>query len=117
VKIVSKDELKKMPKGTPFAEYHGKEKMWPQSFDIFVDDCEYIDDFHYRSMDSPEHDDSEQLWERQAEMGSGGASYPVDLEIDREGLYDPDTRYLVWEPDDVRRIINLLQGGDDERDN
>jgi hypothetical protein len=34
--------------------------------------------------------------------------------VAREGLYDPNTRYIVWEPDDVARIINLLQGGDED---
>lgn len=51
------------------------------------------------------------------EMDEQGTAYPVDLQIDREGYYDPDSRYLVWEPDDVRRIIALLQGADkDEKD-
>lgn len=42
-----------------------------------------------------------------------GKSFPVDLTIAREGLYDETACYLVWEPEDVERIINLLRGGED----
>lgn len=47
---------------------------------------------------------------RQHDMAATGATYPVDLDVCREGYYDSTIRYLVWEPDDVRRIIALLQG-------
>ncbi len=115
MKIVSKAELQQMPKGTPFAEYEPK-AGWPQEFLIFVAPCGYIDDFYYRSVSSPENSGTDQLIDREREMAEAGASYPVETDIDREGLHDPDLRYLVWEPEDVARIINLLQGGDDPRD-
>ncbi|MGW6121485.1 hypothetical protein ACWFRF_20755 [Nocardia sp. NPDC055165] len=115
MKIVSKAELQAMPKGTPFAEYHPG-AGWPQGFDIFVAPCGYIDDFYYRSISSPENDGTSQLLEREDEMNVTGAAYPVDTDIGREGLHDPAMRYLVWEPEDVARIIHLLQGGDDPAD-
>ncbi len=106
-----------MPKGTPFQPYDGRGARWPESFDIFVGDCGYIEDFYYRSTNSPENNGTEQLLGRRNEIDEDGTSYPVDLDVDREGYFDLDSRYLVWEPDDVRRIIHLLQGGDkDERD-
>jgi hypothetical protein len=116
MRIVSKAELMAMPEGTPFATYHGRQAGWPDSFNIFVRPTGNFDDFYYRSTDNPEFEDSAQLFDRQEEMDAGGTSYPVDVSIDRDGLYDPTDRYVVWEPDDVRRIINLLQGGDDEKD-
>lgn len=116
MRIVSKAELKTLPKGTPFALYLGEGKPWPQGFDILVGGDRHIDDFYYRSTNCPDADSSEEMWDRQREMTDTGAAYPVDLSIGREGYYDPDTRYLVWEPDDVRRIVHVLQGGDDEKD-
>jgi hypothetical protein len=114
---VSKAELKALPKGTPFAQYLGGRAPWPGSFDILVGADEYIDDFYYRSTNCPDADSSEEMWDRQREMVESGAAYPVELSIGREGYYDPDTRYLVWEPDDVRRIVALLLGADkDEKD-
>jgi hypothetical protein len=116
MRIVSKAELMAMPKGTPFASYYGRQSRWPDGFNIFVSPTGNADDFYYRSTSSPEFEDSTQLFERQEAMDTVGTSYPVDVSIDRDGLYDPTDRYVVWEPDDVRRIINLLQGGDDEKD-
>ncbi|MFE3052337.1 hypothetical protein [Nocardia sp. NPDC059239] len=117
MKIVSKAELMTMPKGTPFKACPGRGSGWPQSLDIFAGPCGYIDDFYYRSTDTPDARSSEELFERERAMDTTGVSYPVDLDVDREGYYDPDTRYLVWEPDDVRRIVHLLLGGDkDEQD-
>ncbi|MFC4373280.1 hypothetical protein ACFO5K_04125 [Nocardia halotolerans] len=115
MRIVSKAELQTMPKGTPFAEYQ-PDGAWPDGFDIFVGDCGYIDDFYYRSINSPEHGGTHELIERRRDMAATGATYPVDTAVDREAYYDPDTRYVVWEPDDVARIIHLLQGGDDQKD-
>lgn len=111
MRIVSKAELKAMPKGTPFAEFHPN-GSWPQGFDIFVADCGYIDDFYYRSINTPLNSGSSDLSNRETEMHLAGTAYPIDCGVDREGYYDPDIRYLVWEPDDVSRIIALLQGGD-----
>lgn len=117
MKIVGKAELKTMPKGTPFALYNPSPSFaWPDGFDIFVGDCGFIDDFYYRSINCPENDGSDQLWERQREMYRTSISYPIDTDIGREGLHEPDTQYLVWEPEDVARIIHLLQGGDDPAD-
>ena len=55
------------------------------------------------------------MMDRESDMADNGTAYPVGLYPQREGLYDPNTRYLVWEPEDVARIINLLRGGDDEQ--
>lgn len=118
MKIVSKAELKKMPKGTPFILYNrGPNVAWPDGFDIFVGPVTYdIDDFYYRSINYPEHGGSSDLSDRQDEMADTGKAFPMDTGVDREAYYDPDTRYLVWEPEDVARIIHLLQGGDDPAD-
>jgi hypothetical protein len=114
MKIVSKAELQTMPKGTPFAEY--LPGHWPDGFMIFAGPCGYIDDFYYRSINCPESNGSDQMMDRQVEMVETGKAYPVDTDIGREGLHDPTMRYLVWEPEDVARIIHLLQGGDDPAD-
>ena len=48
-----------------------------------------------------------------AEYRGANAAWPEGFEIfSREGYYDNTMRYLVWEPDDVHRIIALLQGAD-----
>ncbi len=116
MKIVSKQELMTMPVGTPFAEYTGG--FWPDGFDIFAGStCSDVEDFYFRSIATAESEDMYEMIGRHEGMAAYGDSYPVDLTISREGMYDPNTRYLVWEPDDVRRIVNLLLGATkDDRD-
>lgn len=114
MRIVSKTELLAMPKGTPFAEYHPT--RWPDRFSIFAGPTGYGEDFWYRDICHPQNDETGQLLDRQGEMAEKGARYPVETTMAREGFFDLDMRYVVWEPEDVARIINLLQGGDDPSD-
>lgn len=123
MKIVSKSELMRMPKGTLFADfYNGPDRMWTKGPEfILVAPCIPGDDgephdFMYISIDTPDHWDLDELINHCDEMVHTGSSYPVDLTIAREGLYDANCRYIVWEPEDVARIINLLQGGDEDRE-
>lgn len=115
MKIVSKQELMEMPVGTPFREYTGG--FWPDGFDIFAGKSGVVGGFHHRSITSPEGYDVFELIDHKEGMAYDGESHPVYLGMFHEFPYDSTTRYLIWEPDDVRRIIDLLQGADkDERD-
>lgn len=107
MKIVSRAELKAMPRGTLYTEFHeGKDRGWPAGPNaLFIGDCEYIDDFYTVGISTPDAESSAVLFDRQHEMGQQGTAYPVDLATDREALYEDHCRYLVWEPDDVRDII------------
>jgi hypothetical protein len=121
MRIVSKAELVKMPKGTLFADFReDADRMWTKGPEfilhspVFLRDDEEPNDFFYASIDTPDHDDLWELVGNCDDMVRTGKSYPVDLVVAREGLYDSTSRYIVWEPDDVARIINLLQGGDED---
>jgi hypothetical protein len=116
VRIVSKAELLMMPVGTPFAEYRAETGWWPEGFMVFAGP-DGFNDFYYRSINTPENSGSDQLFERWEEMGrSSKVSYPVETDISRDGMYNPESLYLVWGAVDVERIINLLHGHDDPRD-
>ncbi|MEV0247946.1 hypothetical protein AB0H76_15240 [Nocardia sp. NPDC050712] len=107
MKIVTRAELKAMPIGTLYTEFHedGK-KGWPFGPDsLFIGDCGYIDDFYMIGIGTPDAESTEVLFDRQGEMEQQGAAYPVDLATDREGMYQDHCRYLVWEPEDIRDIV------------
>lgn len=94
-----------MPPGTLYADYH-EGQGWPLGpTDVFIGDIDYINDFHCADLHSPESSGSSQLFERHREMDEQGAEYPIALDVDREGLYEDDTRYLVWEVADVAAIV------------
>lgn len=104
MRIVTKAELRKMPVGTLFADYHAD--RWPEGPEsIFLGDLDYISDFQYCSIDGPQNAGSSQLFEREREMDTEGTAYPVDLSCAREGYYDDTTRYLVWDEADVAAIV------------
>ncbi|WP_280465624.1 hypothetical protein [Nocardia brasiliensis] len=104
MRIVTKAELKTLPVGTLFADYH--DNHWPDGPEsVFLGDIGYIDDFWYFSINTPRNNGSSQLFDRELEMQESGTAYPVDLVCAREGLYDDTTRYLVWEEADVREIV------------
>lgn len=114
MRIASKAELLKMPRGTLFAEFiEGYAN--PGCPMIFEAPSFGLDDFLYRSFDGPISDDDGQWFDSFTGMDQRGESHPVNLYIGREGLYDSKMRYWVWEPDDVVRIIHLLQGGNEDR--
>ena len=52
--------------------------------------------------------------ERLEEMREKGVSYPMDTTCQREGLYDADALYLVYEPSDIQTLISVLTEGPEE---
>lgn len=117
MRIVGKAELMRMPKGTLFADY--RENTWPLGPEmIFHSAChaqpgQEPTDFFFATICNPDADDANQMVERCDEMAERGATFPVSLVIQREGLFASEARYLVWEPSDVDRVITLLRGGED----
>lgn len=104
MRIVSRAELRKMPSGTLYAEYHPG-RGWPSGpTDVFLGDMEGVNDFVCAGLGSPQSSDSNQMFERQHEMNESGAEYPVDLMAGRDGLFDDEMRYLVWDESDVATI-------------
>lgn len=107
MRIVNRAEMKAMPVGTLYTELGDTQRHgWPAAPDsIFLGAIEGMNDFNMVSIGSPDAESSHVLFDRHREMEETGAAYPVGLATDREGLYDDDLRYLVWEPEDVRDII------------
>lgn len=121
MKIVSKAELMRQPKGTLFADFHskpGETMMWPNGPEcILHGPCDPGEgnepvDFFFITIGGPDAVDSSEHFDACFRMADDGEAYPIGLALQREGLYDPSKRYLVWEPEDVNRIIALLQGAE-----
>lgn len=115
MRIVSKAELMRMPKGTLFADY--RDGYWPDGPTMIFDSPAWSDekssDFFFTLFSGPDANGSGEQWDRRDGMADRGESYPVGLIPQREGRYDESCRYLVWEPEDAARIIRLLNGDDD----
>lgn len=107
MRIVTRQQLLEMPRGTLFAEAFDPCNYGP----LCIFGGEFGPDFTERSITACESDGSEQYIERSQEMWETGASYPVNTDYGREGMFDDSMRYLVYEPADIESIISELHRG------
>ncbi len=102
MKVVSRKELLTLPAGTLMADIHkdgsyGELQIFGGKFSE--------NDFLIRIIDRPEAHDSSEMWERQDEMLTTGAIYHVNTAYQRDGLFDDDAKYLVYDALDIASII------------
>ena len=101
MRIVYLEELLTLPNGTPFREYD--EGVWDTGFEIFAGRTN--GGFYFYSVSHPSVST--------VELEYPGTTAPLDLTPVRDNYCRATTRYLIWEPEDVQRIINLLEGKDE----
>lgn len=97
-----------MPAGTVFAKYE------PQYFDnlcIKGDTCGKNDFFYQPLHDSLDASSSSERADILIEAEEDGISIPLDFDAQfRDGLFDDDQLFAVWSDEDVRQLIERLQG-------
>lgn len=116
MRLVKRQELMTLPKGTLFAEL---QQQWVfGDVEIKGDTC--LDnrtgencDFWVLTLAWPEADDTGQAIDRLEQMAANPTvSYPPGYVYARHGLYDDDRPYLVYEKADVDNLMRLLHGVD-----
>jgi hypothetical protein len=106
MRIVSRRELMAMEPGVLYAQV-GKDG---QLGDLHIFGGAFgSNDFTMRSITTPYAHDSDELWQREEDMRDNAASYPVDSLYGRDGLFDDDIRYLVYDEDDIVSIVKDLR--------
>jgi len=66
-------------------------------------------DWYYQDFDNVDANDTGE-WLDALERAMKGASITLDFDCqDRDGLFDQDQLFAVWEPDDVRALVERLQ--------
>lgn len=97
----------KLPKGTLFSKYA------PYIFEDLAikDDTLGTSDFFATYIaDAVASDSPEDSWQRLDTVQQTGESLPMDFtEIRRDGTFEEDQLFAVWEPADVRALISELQ--------
>jgi hypothetical protein len=104
MRIVTGKDLRLLSAGTLFAEAYG-----PDSYGAL---CVYGgtsgNDFLERPIEVPESSDTGEHLDRSEAMWTTGKSFPVNTAYGREGLFDPEQRYLVYESADIASIFQEL---------
>ena len=107
MKIVDRKTFLEMPEGILFSKYEpcyfGDIAIKGGTFPEYGDFC------HQLIADSIELSGTETLSDK-CTMMEHGESVPVDLECQgRDGLYDADQLFAVWESADIEALISRLQ--------
>jgi len=105
MKIVNLEEFRKLPAGTVFSKYE------PCVFDgLMVKGDTWSHDFLYQDLiGNIEADGSKQYFEKCEQMQAG---FSADLDFDcleRDGLFEKDQLFAVYEPYDLEQLIGRLQ--------
>lgn len=70
-----------------------------------------IGDFYYRQFNWVDGKDSGECFDRFEEMRDKGTSYPMESDWYRDGLYDPDTLFLLYDTNDLGNMVALFGAG------
>lgn len=107
MRILSRKEFMKTPKGTVFSYY---DPSYFTELNIKDSGPEYEVDFTFSDLVGAVESHSSQDFAEKCEQMERGASLPVDFEISgREGLFDDKLLYAVYEKNDVEKLIKRLQ--------
>lgn len=104
MKIVDRKTFLALPEGTIYA------KGVPWSFEglSIKDENAGSNDWWYLEPCWVEANDSSEVFDRLTEMQERGASYPMQTSITRDGLYDEDAIFLVFERDDLLKLREMV---------
>ncbi len=109
MKIYNRKEFLKLPKGIFFA------KGVEFSMDGFCikdetihDDNGHGIDFFYHNLVQIDSHDSCQDADRKYDMLYNNSSYPMNKSLNRDGMFDDDDIFLVFENDDLLDICRLI---------
>lgn len=105
MRILSRDEFLRMPSGTLYAPLET-----PWSFgEISIKGESYNNDFLECGITWVEGDSSDEAVNRLEEMlADSSVSYPVQSTYGREGIFDNDIKYLIYEKEDIKSIFEEL---------
>jgi|SRR5882762_3268837 len=108
MKIYNRREFLKLPDGSTV--YHEGKPWFFGDIEIKQETWTNTNDWLYQyfgsvAADSRTDEDESDLLD---DMRSTGASYPLDTSWDRNGMYDEDSLFLVYEPEDLDVLIKAL---------
>lgn len=103
MRVYNRDDFLKLPAGTLYA----KGVQW--AFDgLMVKADTWGDDWVCLNVQDIEAFDSGENCARLDEMLEAGASYPMNDAYGRDGYFDKDAVFLVYERDDLLKLQNLI---------
>lgn len=111
MKIVNREEFMKLPPGVFYAKgkpqyFGGLEVKHETCYSTRSDDAI---DWWSLDLSSFEFDSTEQFDDRFEEMQLKGVSYPLTDSIGRDGLFDQDDIFLIYEKPDLEALKAMIE--------
>ena len=103
MRVVDRKTFMKLPAGTAFQ----KGKPWVWGGLCFKSD-QMDNDWLYQQTDGIDAKDSGEMFAGLDEMLATGASYPIETALIRDGCFDEDDLFLIYEVDDIDQIQKCL---------
>ena len=103
MKIINRAAFLELPSGTIYC----KGERWAFE-NLCVKGDSMDDDWHYLCPCGIEFHDSGQLFDRYEEMLARGASYPMEDGWCRDGVFDHDEIFLIFEKADLEVLRSLI---------
>lgn len=108
MKIINREDFLKLPEGTLFTKYA------PYGFDELEIKGETLKDandfFYQRIVDAVDANDSNECVDILEISACEGKPFNLDLNCQsRDGLFDDDQQFSVWEKPDITNFIERLQ--------
>lgn len=104
MKVVNRKDFLKLPGGTIFC----KGTKW--CFDnLSIKGHSWEDDFLYVDLCNIDSNDTEQWVDRLEDSLNNGTSYPINNNTERDGMFDEEGIFLVFEKEDLKFLIDVFK--------
>lgn len=103
MRIVNRETFLTLPEGTAYC----KGKRWAFDGLCFKGDSRG-NDWSYIHPEWVDANDSGEAFDRLEEMLSQGASYPMNTAYGRDGCFDDEDIFMIFEADDLDRLAILI---------
>lgn len=103
MKVVDRKAFLALPEGTIYC----KGVQW-DFHSLCVKGETWGSDWTYWCPEWIDANDSSEAMNRLDEMLATGASYPMDDAYGRDGCFEEDAVFLIFEPDDLRRLSKFI---------
>lgn len=118
MRIYNRVEFMKLPEGTLYVK--GSPHAYGNSLCVKGETLQDMDgkdsDWFHRDLTEVEAQRSDQAMDRMDEMLEKGASYPVSAGTGRDGCFDPNDTFLVYEKADLDEMMQVLHRAGGEFD-
>lgn len=106
MKIINRRDFLKLPSCILYQKYSSLGNL--ENLEIKLDSLE--NDWYYQKFPTENINPSDELFHFWQEAESGAELKMVFNEVLRDGSFDQNQRFLVWDKEEIKQLVGILQG-------